>query len=128
MPILEARPARPADVEDWYEGPSPGTVRAYVVTLDGKVAGIAGLILPGLGTRWGAVEAFSEMSPELEPYLRHPVVLGAIGRVIRLIRKSRVPVMAIADPNLPTSEPLLKRLGAVPIGRTDDGEVYLWKQ
>lgn len=128
MAVIEARLARPADIEEWYEGPSPGTVRAYVVTLDGKVAGIAGLILPGLGTRWGAVEAFSEMSPDLAPHLRHPLVQWAISRVIRLIRKSRVPVMAIADRKLPTSEPLLKRLGAVPIGRTDDGEVYLWKQ
>jgi hypothetical protein len=127
MADLTARQATRADIEDWYEGPSPGTVKAYVVLLDGRVAGIAGLVLPGL--RGGKIaEAFSDMAAELAPYLRHPVVQAAIGRVIRLIRKSKFTVIAVADPNIPTSETLLQRLGAERVGRISDGEVYQWKQ
>lgn len=127
MPILEARPATAADIEEWYEGPSPGTVSAHVVLLDGRVAGVAGLVLPGL--RGGKVaEAFSEMAPELQPHLGHPLVQAAIGRVLRMIRKSKFTVIAVADPNIPTSEALLRRLGADRVGRINDGEVYQWRK
>lgn len=126
MAALEARPATPADVEEWYGGPSPGTVRAVVVLLDGKVAGIAGLVLPGL-TGGRLAEAFSDMKEELAPYLRQSVVQCAIGRVIRLIRQSKYTVVAVADPAIPTSEALLQRLGATRVGSIRDGEVYQWK-
>jgi hypothetical protein len=126
MPILEARPATAADIEEWYEGPSPGTVRAVVVVLDGRVAGIAGLVLPGL--RGGRLaEAFSEMKPELAPHMRHPVVQWAISRVMWMVRRSKYSVIAVADRRIETAEPLLQRLGAVRVGSIPDGEVYQWK-
>lgn len=127
MAILDARLATPADVEAWYGGPSPGTVKAYVVLLDGAIAGIAGLVLPGLaGGR--IAEAFSEMKPELAPHMRHPVVQWAISRVMRLVWQSPFSVVAVADPEIETSDALLRRLGAEPVGRIGDGEVYQWRR
>lgn len=126
MPILKTRPATQADIEEWYEGEVPSTSKAWVVTLDGKVAGIAGLSLGGLAKERKFPEAFCDMAPELAPHIRHPIVQWAISRVVRMIRQSRVTVTAIADPDLETSEPLLRRLGAVPIGRSPYGEVYQW--
>jgi len=123
---LAARPATQDDVERWYEGSSPSTARAWVVTLDGRVVGLAGLALHGRPPKY--YEAFAEVGEELKPHLHDPVVQWAISRVVRMIRSARLPVVALADPELETAVPLLTRLGAVPAGDAKGLEVYQWRK
>lgn len=60
MSTLEFVPATPALVEEYYGGPAPWTMKAYVALKDGRVVGIGGVHFGG-----GAATAFSEAKEPL---------------------------------------------------------------
>jgi len=54
-----------ADLKEFYPEMRLGTMRALVATLDGKVAGVVGVIRDGDHGRY-----FSEFHEELQPHLK----------------------------------------------------------
>lgn len=120
------RPATAADLREYYGGDPPATVQAFAALLDGKVMGIMGIAYGGLSKARPVPEVFSESRSEFAPYRRSMPVLRGIKRLQRLILRTRPRPIAIADAFYPQSEELLQRLGAVRIGRCEQGEVYQW--
>lgn len=104
---LEGRPATAADVRDYFEGKIPTSLRAWVLEVDGEVAGIAGYHFVGKNAR-----VFSEM--------RRPIPRAAIWREsVKFMRRISFPAFCEADES---SGPFLERLG----WKTEDGVIYRW--
>lgn len=92
-------------------------MRAVTITGDDKPLGLIGVACWQDHARY-----FSEVKPELEPYLRHTTVLRAIKKSIKLVSESALPVLAIAEDE--RSPVLLTRLGFKPID--ENNEVFRW--
>lgn len=110
--------ATAADVRAFYGGPAPFTLRAYVALLDGKP-----VALGGISYRDGLVLAFMEIKDEMRPY---KFSIGKFAAKLPELFGQGVPGMAIADPNEPTADRLLRWLGFKFIASCDDGEIYEW--
>lgn len=115
MSALEVRPATAADVVAFYGEPQSATIRAVVALEDGKPIGIA-----GIARKCGVLMMFSEMKPEMRKYPKQ--MLKAAKKLMTLIEG--LPVLAVADPNEPTAERLLRHLGLDYIGHCSEGEVF----
>lgn len=111
---LNVRPARAADIAEFYDGSWPETLRAYVATLDDEVVGVI-----GIATHRGVNRVFSDMKDELRPYLRSMKILRLIKRVIGWIPEYRGLVYAIPDDD--EGRRVLTRLGF-----EDRGEHFEW--
>jgi hypothetical protein len=105
-------PASAAEVDALYAGRPRETVRALVIRVDGKPAGII-----GLAQEPDRLRAFSEVREALCPHLRRMPVLRAIMAFMRWVRASKVPVYAVSE-----GTGLLERLGFVQL----KGEEYRW--
>lgn len=122
------RRATVADLREYYGGDPPATLKAFAALLDGKVMGVMGIAYGGLARARPAPEAFSESRPEFAPYRQSMAVLRGIKSLQAMIERTRPRPIAVADRRYPQSEELLRRLGAVRIGRCEQGEVYQWPQ
>lgn len=89
--MIESRFATAADIIEYYGSPIPGTVRAFVILLDGKPAGFIGLVREG-----GIGKFFTEYKPELQPYLKSITIMRSLRRALDWCRDYRGPVVAIA--------------------------------
>lgn len=105
-------PASAAEVDEFYSHRPRETLRALVIRVDGKPAGIV-----GLAQEPDRLRAFSEYTDELCPHLKRMSVLRAIKAFMKWVEESKVPVYAISE-----GTGLLERLGFV----SDDGEVFRW--
>lgn len=105
-------PAIAAEVDALYAGRPRETLRALVIRVDGKPAGII-----GLAQEPDRLRAFSEYTADLCPHLKRIPVLRAIKAFMAWVTDSKVPVYAISE-----GTGLLERLGFV----SDDGEVFRW--
>lgn len=88
---LEHRIATADDIEAFYGDQSRGTMRAVCVTLDGVVAGVAGVVRE---REFG--KFFVEYSDDLRPHLRSVTVMRALKRSIDFVERYRGPVLAVA--------------------------------
>jgi len=90
-------------------------MRAIVAEMDGRVAGVIGVVREGSIGKF-----FADVSPELQPHLRSITILRAIKAGMDLVNQYRGPVLAIAE----TAEScrLLNRLGFTHL----DGAYYQW--
>lgn len=100
--MIAYRFATAADIDGYYGERPDVSIRAIVVLLDEKPAGIVGLELRG-----DRAIAFSEFKPELEPHMKSITVARAIKAAQVLFRAARVPVIVVNTSN----PPLLERLG-----------------
>jgi hypothetical protein len=117
---LHARPATLEDVRYFY--PDGGSsFRAWVCEMDGVVSGIIGVVL--MRPYACIISSFNEV---LRPFLKSLTIMRLIKKVQAVCEASRVPVVAIADPNEPTSEGILKRLGFVFFDVIDGDRVFKW--
>lgn len=83
-------------------------MRAWVLEIDGEIAGIAGYYFPG-----ATAVVFSEM--------RKPIPAAVIWREsVKMMRKINFPAICLAQEG---SGRFLQRLG----WETEDGEVYKWR-
>jgi hypothetical protein len=117
---LTARPATAADVRQFYPTWTC-SFRAMVCELNGEVQGIIGIAL----LRPVAC-LFSVFNEPLRPFLRHLTVLRLIKWAQGAVKASRVPVLALAEPDEATAPDILTRLGFKHLGTFDDGEIYQW--
>lgn len=107
---------------DVYYGSRPSqTLKAVVLTLDDAPAAIIGLANEG-----GYLKLFSEYKPEFVPYMRSITTLRAIKAVMRMVENSKLPIVAVTQPNEPDSPRLLERLGFEYYDTTDEGKLYEW--
>lgn len=120
MAELACRPATAQDIATYYGEPQRDTLKALVVTLDGALAGVIGLARQGK-----TVRLFSEFRPELRPHLKSMTALRAIKATSEAVKRSRLPVYALAQEDEPDSPRMLERLGFVP-HETQAG-IYVWR-
>lgn len=104
-------PATRELTEAYYGRPSPRTFRGWVCLIDDRPAGVVGIYNDGPER-----VVFSDIKPE------HARERRAIVQGIRLVREmyepSPLPVYAVANPEIPTAQPLLARLGFAPTGKS----------
>jgi len=109
---LKSRPAVAADLERFYGRPSPYSVRARVLEMDGEVVGVAGYYLIG-----GAALMFSDSKADLPKM--------TIWREAKaMMATMKLPAICVATE---TSGPFLERLGWARIGGYEANEVYSWQ-
>lgn len=118
--MIDARPAREADLVELYGMRPPCTVRALALRADGELVGILGLAR--LEDAW---LFFSDYRPEMKWALRKTASLRAILGVRDWIRAARGPVVAMRDEGEPDSDRILRKFGFVPDEGTDGG-LYRW--
>jgi N-acetylglutamate synthase-like GNAT family acetyltransferase len=117
MAKVDIRPATAEDLESFYGSSPKRSMRAFVGVMDGKPVGLAGIYY------WGnQVVAFSEVKPEMP---RHAIGRGAL-KVLSMIRRMGVPVLALAQGDIPGAPEFLKRCGFEHVDTTCQGEVYRW--
>ncbi len=90
-PLIESRFATAADIIKYYGEPHRGTMRAFVILLDGKPAGLIGIVREG-----GIGKFFTEYKPELQPYVKSITIMRALRRSLDWCRAYRGPVIAVA--------------------------------
>lgn len=115
---LTSRAATAEDVRAFYPEIT-ASFRAWACDLDGEPQGIIGLAL----TRPAAC-MFSTFKEPLRPYLKSLAILRLIKRAEAAVKASRVPVLAIAEPDEPTAAGMLERLGFERLGRFEGDEIY----
>lgn len=72
------------------------------------------------------VVAFSKILPE---HSHHKMALArGAKRVLELLKDINVPVLAIAEPDLPTAPAFLERCGFEYVKTTSQGRVYKWRK
>jgi hypothetical protein len=121
MANIEIRPATAEDVEAVYGTRPPRTMRAYAAVLEGKTIAVAGVYYYS-----DQVVAFSNILPEYR-HLKHGLAKGAV-KVLGLLRQMDKPVVAVAEPDIPTSAEFLERCGFEYMKTTSQGKVYLWRK
>lgn len=115
--MVSIRPAKAGDYEAIYGEPLKHSIRAYTAEIDGKPVGIAGVAYVG-----GQVSAFSKGLPGIP---KHWAARGTVV-VKKMLREMNCPVLAIADPEIPTSSDFLKRVGFEHVTTNSQGEVFRW--
>jgi hypothetical protein len=115
--VIEIVPAT-AELLDVYFGETPAPrIRGYVALLDGRPIGVGGFAYRG-----GTVEVFSNIKPEMKQYR---VTLFKVARMImRHVEIVGLPAFATPDPDEPTADRFLARLG---FERVSDSEVFRWR-
>jgi hypothetical protein len=92
-------------VLEFYGSARRETLRAIVIALEGRVAGIIGLAIT-----WEETRIFSEHKPELEPYLSSITVWRAIKAAMRLVDECAQPVYTASSEGR-----FLKRMGFIEV-------------
>ena len=105
--------ATAADVTEYFGDTPSETIRAVVIRMDGRPAGIIGMAFES-----DRMRAFSEYHEELGPYLRSMPVLRATKAAQAMYAASIKPVIAVRE----GCSGILERLGFTQI----DGDLYLW--
>jgi len=114
--VVGWRWASAEDVREFF-GAIPGeTLRATVITLDGRVAGIIGIARAYAFTR-----LFSEYKPELEPYLGTVAVWRAVKAIMRVIESQPQSVYSFSQHE--EGSRILERLG---FEQVSEG-VFVWR-
>lgn len=112
------RYATAADIERYYGGPQPMTLRAVVLTLNDEPAAVI-----GVARHECYAQFFSEYRPEFLSHLKSMSTLRALKRVMSIVEETKLPVYAIAEEEEPDSVRILSRLGFVPF----EENVFRWQ-
>lgn len=94
-------------------------VRAWTALLYGQPAGIGGLLYKGPDAM-----LFARVKPLLR---EHPLALYKCAcKLMEMIKAKDIPLIAIADKDIPRSEATLEWFGFEHTGSTEHGEMYEW--
>lgn len=120
MGSVKIRPANVRDVQAVYGHPPKRSMKAYAATLDDKTIGVAGLYyFPD------HLLAFSNILPE---YRHLKVGMGKLAlKLLEMLEESKVPVFAVADPEIKGSGDNLLKYGLDYYTLNDVGEIYVWQ-
>jgi hypothetical protein len=117
--MVEIRPIQAGDYEAVYGEKLKHSIRGFTLTIDGEIKGIAGVAYVG-----GQVNAFSRGLPGIP---KKWIVKGTL-MTLQMLKEMNCPVLAIADPAIPTSSAFLKRCGFEHVTTNSQGEVFRWRQ
>jgi hypothetical protein len=120
MPDPMIRPATAADIAAFYGAPPMLSLRAMVAVDDGTPVAVAGLAYQGAGK---PPYLFSDIAPAMRRHAK-TILRGARAMLAQLARPG---MAALADPEHPGAARLLMRLGFVPAGCSDEGEVFVYR-
>lgn len=115
---LSSRPATKADIMQYYPDVTT-SFRAWVCEMDGESIGMIGV---AMGRPFACM--FSSFKEPLRPHLKSMTVMKLIKKAHAVVKQSRVPVRAIAEPSEPTAPHILERLGFEHIGEADGDQIY----
>jgi hypothetical protein len=121
MGSVEIRPATAEDISLLYGEYPRKTMRAYTALYDGQPIAVAGVYYYP-----DQVVAFSKILPEYA-HLKAGLGRGAL-KVLRLLKEINKPVLAVAEPDIPTSSEFLERCGFEYIMTNSQGRVYAWRK
>jgi hypothetical protein len=119
MAKVEIRPIRAGDYEAIYGEPLRHSVRGFTAVVDGEPRGMAGVAYVK-----GQVTAFSRGLPGIP---KKWIARGTL-MTLRMIRDMDCPVLAIADPEIPTAAQFLARVGFEHVTTNSQGEIFRWPQ
>lgn len=111
------RPATADDIRKLYQRDAPRTVRAFAVDWHGELAAIAGVTI-----QRDVCTFFSDIRPDIDPPAM--AIWRASVEIVNRIQAMKLPCIAIANPELPTSSAYLERLGFTYHGDSDEGRIY----
>jgi len=100
---------------EYFGEPHPGTMRALVAVMDGRIVGFLGVVREGPIGKY-----FCDIAPELEPYLRSMAIMRAIKQSMKFVKDYKGPMIAVAEHAEGCR--LLNRLGFTHL----DGVYYAW--
>lgn len=89
---ITTRLASGDDVMEFFDGPHPGTMRAVVAVMDGRVVGILGVVREGPIGKY-----FCDFKPELQPHLKSMPIMRAIKQSMKFVEDYRGPVISVAE-------------------------------
>ena len=119
--MITARLATAADIDAYYGTRLHESLRAYVIFMNGEPMALIGIARHKTYSRM-----FSEFKPEFREHLQCVTILRTIKKAMQFVKESRVPVIAVAQSDEPTSRSILKRLGFRYWKSTPVGEAYQW--
>ena len=113
------RPIKRGDFEAVY-GYSPSrTLKGYCAELDGRPVGVAGIYyMPD------HVVAFCNVTDDGRCH--KAAMATALRKFSNLLNNMEVPVFAVADKDIPSSENFLMRCGFKYLNKGPNGEVFVW--
>jgi hypothetical protein len=100
---------------EYFGKPCPGTMRALVAVMDGRVVGFLGMVREGPIGKY-----FCDISPDLWPHVGSMAVLRAIKQSMKFVEDYKGPVIALAEHAEGCR--ILHRLGFTHLM----GEYYTW--
>lgn len=103
---MRVRPATRADLEPWFNGRIPMTMRAFVLEHDGRV-----LAAGGVGDERPGSYAFSKVAPGARELPGIKQALGRLAVKVRWLIREAGDVHADQDPDEPTAPALLAWCG-----------------
>lgn len=89
---IVTRPATAADIIEYYGEAHSKTLRANVAVMDGRCIGLVGV---SREKDWGLF--FSDVKPELQPYLKSVQIMRCVKQALRYVREYKGPVVSIAE-------------------------------
>lgn len=111
------RPATRADLETFYDGHIPMSMRAHVMLVDGKILGVGGLY-----DDQGSTVAFSQMRDELRAHKR--LIAKGVRYLQQVLDSEPGVVLAVASLNEANSENLLEKIGFERVRNTPFGWLF----
>jgi hypothetical protein len=113
---------RKATREDWlafFGEPPKNSSRAIVGEVDGEIVGICGLRYND-----GFMTAFSCLNDKGARYKFSIMKAGKM--LLEMFKEHPGIIVALADPDIPTSSRFLERLGFMFMHDSEEGRVYRW--
>jgi hypothetical protein len=115
------RPATAKDISEVYGSPPPRTMKAFAAVLGDVPVAVSGVYYYP-----DQVVAFSKILPQYT-HLKAGLARGAI-KVLNMLKQINVPILAIAEPGLPTAPDFLERCGFEYVMTNSQGRVYVWRK
>jgi hypothetical protein len=120
MGSISVRPSTAEDISLLYGERPRKTMRAYTAVYDGQPIAVGGVYYYP-----DQVVAFSCIKPEFA-HLKVGLGRAAIA-VLRMLKDINKPIMAVAEPSIPTSSEFLERCGFEYLQTNSQGKIYIWR-
>lgn len=121
QPEITIEPATKAHAKEFYGDQPTKSFKGYAVSFMGNVVGMAGLSFEN-----NAMMLFSDMKEVLRPFKKD--IWKVYDLLDEMVKKSKYPVVAVADQTEQAAERLLTKLGFSPSGHlTPDGSKIFWR-
>ena len=120
MTKCKLKTATAKDAFEFYGKAPSNSFKGIVAVEGGKVIGIGGIFHNKTN-----LVVFTDMKPEMRQYKK--AIVKGCRMIMNMVKEANRPVYAIANPDEPTAEKLLEKLGFVHTGLENEfGETLVW--